>query len=146
MKRAIFVDLDGTLNDNNERWARFKSGEITKEQFHSMEEVLKDKPVHSIIRLVEDLGAWNTIILLTARQWVDYDVTNEWLNRNRIKVDQIVMEADGSPRSAAEFKVDQYNRLKEQYDLWLAIDDNLEVCRALRATGLTVLQPRECSY
>lgn len=137
---CVLVDIDGTIANNQHRWDRFNSGEITKDEVFSYEHAIQDAVVEPIHRLVKDLGMFNDIIVLTARhEGRDRQVTEDWLHKNRIEYDLLIMDPDNE-LSAAEFKVKEVEALKKDYDIYLALDDNPEVVAALRKAGVTTLQ------
>lgn len=131
------VDIDGTIADGRHRWIPYTEGKITKEE--CWDKAIHDDPINGVVRLMEDLAAWNEIVLLTARNESDRALTIDWLNKHRIKYDLLIMDAD-SGLTAVEFKVMMYNKLKEEYDVWLMIEDNPEIVKGLRAAGLMVLE------
>ena len=137
---AVLIDCDRTLMDGRDRWFRFDKGLITEEQLYSYEEAIKDLIVPGIERLILDLQPWNEIIILTARHKDrDEKVTLDWLNKHRIPYSLLVMD-ETNEKSAAEFKVEAYNKLKEKYDIWLVVDDDDKVVKAFREAGLQCLQ------
>lgn len=132
MKTVIF-DFDGTLADNKERWSRYDKGLITKDQFHSKEEVSKDKLIQNMFQLYLDLSAWNDVIILTARHESDREVTESWLKTYFISYKELIMDKNNDT-SASEFKRKAVEELREKgVDVWLVIDDNDEVISALKS-------------
>ncbi len=149
MKRAILCDLDNTIFSNTERFNKFSKlkGNGDLEAFHSMEEVLKDPPFLMMIRLLEDLSAWNQIIILSARHQMDYEVSKGQLDKHRVPYDRIILAPDGDETPAPQFKTKIYKELLEEgLDVWLALDDCLDNCKALREAGLETLHVRERGY
>jgi len=71
----IIIDLDGTICSEERTFSR----SLAKPKDHAVESV----------NALYDAG--NTIIIYSARTWVEYEMTVDWLKRNGIKYHQLFM-------------------------------------------------------
>jgi uncharacterized HAD superfamily protein len=71
----IIIDLDGTICSEEKTFSR------------SLAKPKKDA--------VETINAWydegHTIIIYTARTWMEFEMTTDWLNKNKVKYHQLFM-------------------------------------------------------
>jgi uncharacterized HAD superfamily protein len=75
MKQVIAVDLDGTLCAAVDNWT----------QYHTA------KPIQQVIDVVNKLyKEGNDIIIYTARPWNDYNLTEIWLKKHKVKYTRLV--------------------------------------------------------
>jgi len=71
----IIIDLDGTICTEERTYSR------------SMARPL-DKAVESVNKLYDE---GNTIIIYSARTWMEYEMTFDWLTKHAIKFHQLIM-------------------------------------------------------
>jgi hypothetical protein len=71
----IIIDLDGTICSEEKTFSR----SLAKPKTHAVE---------SVNALYE---AGHTIIIYSARTWVEYEMTVDWLQKNGIKFHQLFM-------------------------------------------------------
>lgn len=71
----IIIDLDGTICTEEKTFSRSLA-----------------KPIKGAIECINKLyDAGNTIIVYSARNWQEYEMTEHWLKLNGIKYNQLVM-------------------------------------------------------
>ncbi len=148
-KTVVIVDVDGTLSVNTDRFNKFSklkgNGDLVA--FHSKEEVLKDPPIHDVIKVVQDLAPWNTIVILSARHEKDRHVTEEYCRMWNIPYDMMILAPDGDETPAHQFKVKTCNDLVSQgFQIICCLDDCHLNIAALRESGFTAFHVRERGY
>lgn len=71
----IIVDLDGTLCTEEKQFSRSLA-----------------KPIKKAIEAVNNLySKGHIIVIYSARNWVEYEMTIFWLKKNRVKFHQLIM-------------------------------------------------------
>lgn len=133
---AVIFDLDGTLCDCEHRVHFMRERPKRREEFHSaclFDDVIE--PTNALIDMAEQKGI--KVILLSARPSRFKAQTEEWLSKNEIHYDQLILS--GYPElSDPEFKLKMYRELIEPfYEVLFAVDDRDSVVRMWRETGLT---------
>lgn len=71
----IIIDLDGTICTEEKTFSRSLAQP-------------KEGAVDSINKLFD---AGHTIIIYTARTWMEFEMTTDWLKKNKLKFHQLVM-------------------------------------------------------
>ena len=71
----LIIDLDGTI--------------CTEEKTFSRNLAKPNKDAKESIEKLKNMG--NTIIIYTARSWNEYEMTIDWLKKNIIPFDQLIM-------------------------------------------------------
>lgn len=139
----VFCDLDQTLCNNDERWAKYRqTGDLN--DLHSMGAVLKDEPISQVVNTIEALSEQeHEIVILTARHEFDREVTEAWLRNNYISYQNLIMAHDDDESPAKDFKlweIDNYFVRPLEKPGVLVLDDNPEIVEHLRKHGYTVFQ------
>lgn len=129
-KKAIIVDLDGTLAHMGSRgafeWLRV--GEDTV-----------DEHVRDLVWFYHRKG-W-TIIACSGRDAVCREQTEKWMVDNKIPFDYLFMRPVDDMRKDVYIKLEIYlNDIMEHFDVQVCLDDRLQVVRAWRGIGLKCLQ------
>lgn len=147
MKKAIIVDLDGTLCNNEKRQ-------------HFMERTPKDwKGFYDGIRN-DSVNEWCkniinhyyspqecSIILLSGRPDNYGAVTVGWLINNLIQYTYLFMRKEGDFREDYVVKQELYdNEIKDKFDVLFCVDDRKQVVDMWRRNGLTCLQCAEGNF
>ena len=138
-KRAIIVDLDGTLSNCEHRVHHVQKEPKDWVSFHSS--LVEDKLnnwCHTLINamLKDDV----TIILLTGRDEKYRDLTLGWLERHAITFEDLHMRPDEDRRSDHIVKKDIYhNSIKEDFDILFVLEDRKSVVQMWRDEGITCL-------
>ena len=133
-KRAIIVDLDGTLVHNPD-W------DGTLDGFY--QNITEGVPIYWCQDLVERYSKDTEIIFLTARSDAYRSITNcqlrTWFD---IKY-QLYMRDKDDLRADYEVKKDYIIELKKQYDILFCIDDNIGNCAMYRELDLVALHVQQ---
>ena len=131
MKKAVIVDIDGTLAKMNGRtpfeWDR----------------VGEDKVNEAVKTLVNALALCNfEIILFSGRDAVCMDQTKKWLMDNFIHYQHLFMRPEGNNEKDAIIKRKMYDEnIVGKFDVQFTIDDRDQVVEMWRKDlGLTCLQ------
>lgn len=132
MKKAIIVDIDGTLAEHNDRspYDTAKCGQ--------------DKPKCDVISLVQYISDNPTIeiILFTGRSDEFKEQTIKWLTKHAVPFHQIHMRKAGDFRKDAVVKKEMYQEhVDGMFDVWFVLDDRNQVVDMWRKDlGITCLQ------
>lgn len=144
----VIIDLDGTLCDHRHRVAAALLG--VWDEYH---DGISDDPVHEDVRAVIQ-SLWDSgydIIACTGRPEAYMGKTMEWLGRNEIPIDAVVMRPDKDFRPDHQLKPEALARylelegpseLADFGNILLVIDDREKVVEAWRNLGLNCWQPR----
>jgi len=126
---AVVFDVDGVLADASGR-QHLLSG-LRRDWDAFFEACGGDPLIPEVGRLLSVLDPTMAVILLTARPDRVRDTTVEWLDRNGLRYDLLVMRSGGDYLRAVEFKRRETRSLKAYgFDLRLALEDdprNLEM-------------------
>ena len=144
-KKAIIVDVDGTLADMRGVRGPFE-----------WDSVGRDRPHKDIINLVKDLqniskdytdGKGTTfskyaIIIITGRDGICERATREWLHNNGLEFfDEFFIRPAGSFEKDSIIKSRIYmDHIRPKYDVEFVLDDRDQVVDMWRSLGLRVLQ------
>ena len=145
-KRAIIVDLDGTLTNCEHR-------------VHHVQNDPKDWKSFSEKMIEDDLHQW-CHILITSMHKVKSDVifltgrgekyrphTEKWLNKHHINYDALYMRARGDYREDAVVKREIYlENISKEYEVLFVLEDRSSVVKMWRELGLTCLQCAEGNF
>jgi beta-phosphoglucomutase-like phosphatase (HAD superfamily) len=139
--KAVIWDLDGTLSNDRARahFVEVEQGRRRdwKSYFDAIDE---DPPIAASMEILQALRARGIrIIFLTGRPEYTRPKTERWLQANGLTdYDHLIMRPEGEFRPAGEFKVDELNRLCEQYEVVCAFEDRIDVAEHLRQAGVAV--------
>jgi len=126
---AVVFDIDGVLSDATGRQHLLRG---LRSDWDAFFEACGGDPLNlEVARLLELLDPSLAIVLLTARPARVRATTVEWLSRNGLRFDLLVMRAAGSYARAVDFKLEETRALKAYgFELRLALEDdprNLEM-------------------
>jgi FMN phosphatase YigB (HAD superfamily) len=140
MKKAIIVDLDGTLADIEHR--REYAKKSFKEEFYPR--IPQDNINLWCKLLIERFRKDHVIILVTGREELEEVKKNtlEWLNNHEIYFDEIYFRPlKDTTRSDSEIKKEIFeNHIENKHKILFVIDDRTQVVRMWRDKGLVCLQ------
>lgn len=139
--KAVVWDLDGTLSDDRARAHYVDVERGRKRDWHSYFDAIdEDPPIAASIELLHALRiAGVRIVFLTGRPEYTRPKTERWLKANGLDdFDRLLMRPNGERRHAGEFKVDEIQKLRQEYELVCAFEDRMDVAEHLRASGLPV--------
>lgn len=133
---AIIVDIDGTLAHMKGRspydWGRVGEDEV-------------DDTIKNIVYLYKINGA--KIILVSGRSAVCRTETIEWLERNKIKFDNLYMRGEDDNRKDWLVKQEIYDHyIKDNFNILFVLDDREQVVNMWRENGLKCLQVAEGNF
>ena len=128
MRKAVIVDIDGTLCELTDNPYIHTGNEIMKEDI--WREIYLDWCFWPIEQELPD------IIILTWRSRTEYeDMTRGWLDANGIIYDQLIMNMDWAPEKNHIFKKRALRILMQIYDIQIVYDDNpqiIPICKKLK--------------
>jgi hypothetical protein len=146
MKKAIIVDIDGTLADISHR---VKYLEQTPKDWKNFFQSMKEDKVNIWCKtLVQRFKATNISVLLVSGRPDNYfKETVDWLGMKGIYYDNIFMRKAVDYREDFIVKREIYDtEIKGKYDVLFCIDDRNQVVNMWRANGLTCLQCKEGDF
>jgi len=79
-----------------------------------------------------------TVIILTSRNKEWKQETENWLGRNQIRYDKLVMRSKGDRRSAPEFKEEKLKKISQKYNIVQVFDDHPGVVGVAEELGIPV--------
>lgn len=136
--RAIIFDIDGVLSDPSRRIKFAK--EKDWDSFNGL--AYADYPFKETCSICRSLAKDFEIIFLTGRPEKYISQTVKWLHENVFLLRQqrihLIMRPTGDFRKSSEFKLSEYLKLKEDYRIIAAFDDNEHVVEMYREQGLTI--------
>lgn len=139
-KKAIIVDLDGTLCDVNHRVEFVRKVPIDWDGFNSR--LSADKLNRWCFEIVDAMKSRGTEIYFITGRGEDYRaLTEDWLAGHHIVYNGLYMRAKNDFREDADIKEDLYREhLEKTHEILFVIDDRLSVVRRWRELGLVCLQ------
>lgn len=136
--RAIIFDIDGVLSDPKHRIEHALKKDW--DTFNGL--AFYDHPFKETCSICRSLAKDFEIIFLTGRPKKYISQTIKWLHENVFLLHQqrihLIMRPDGDLRKSSEFKLSELNKLKENYRIIAAFDDNEHVVEMYREQGLTI--------
>lgn len=145
--KAIIVDIDGTLANNEHRRHFVESDPKNWKAFN--EEMEQDTVHEWCAQLVFSVFLkmdWK-IIYVTGRHQEYSKITNAFLLDAGVPVTEVFMRADGDYRADHVVKLEIYKRdIEPKYDIQFCIDDRKQVVDMWRAQGLVCLQCAEGNF
>jgi len=140
-RNIILVDLDDTVSAS---WRREHLIADSWDAFHA--DLVNDEPIWDIVRLINCISdAGSTVIIgLTARPEKWRRITQDWLLKHGVNLDDLLMRPDEDYRPSAQVKVDLVAEMCGGADaikdkIALVIDDRDDVLKAFAALGVTTL-------
>jgi FMN phosphatase YigB (HAD superfamily) len=142
MKKAIIVDLDGTLSDSSwrERWIEGPKKDYDRFSLESQ----YDEPNPEALKIVQKAIDKDVVpIFLTGRSEKFRDLTKAWLTKQLPAMHEyeLIMRPNKDFRPAPTFKKDMYNKkLKDKYEIVVALDDDSDIILMWKSLGITTIQ------
>ena len=138
-KKAIIVDIDGTLADASHRLHFLASSPKRWDEFHRGSEL--DEVNTWCTEIIERFSPDHEIILLTGRGNEYREVTKNWLKEKAVTFNQLFMRANADRRSDFEVKKEIFlEKITEGHDVLFVIEDRMSVVAMWRELGLICLQ------
>ena len=132
------VDVDGVVADVRHRLHHIESRPKDWGAFFAAADA--DPPLAEGVARVRALRAGHDVVYLTGRPEHLRRVTLDWLERHGIAGTRLVMRRRGDYRPARVTKAEELRRLARDREVAVVLDDDPEVCDALRAAGWPVEQ------
>ena len=132
------VDVDGVVADVRHRLHHIETKPKDWPAFFAG--AGKDPPLAEGVARVQALLADHDVVYLTGRPEHLRRTTEQWLERHGIQGTRLVMRRRGDFRPARVTKADELTRLARDREVAIVLDDDPEVCDALRAAGWPVEQ------
>jgi len=130
LPKAIIVDIDGTLANNNKKRSPFEWDKVGLDECDSV--------IADIVKSMEFMGY--KIIIMSGRDSVCREQTKNWLADYRLWYHELLMRTEGDMRKDSIIKKELFDLVRDKYNIVLVIDDRPVVCRMWRDMGLKVLQ------
>ena len=161
MKKAVIFDIDGTL-------AKISKNEdgTPKRDYSDYDKVDLDEPINSMFEILkwyfsqtvlisgQDKPYLDKVIFITGRKelcrdktlnWIDAELKKSlyslYLNSPFPKSWELCMRPDNDHRKAVELKKEIYEtKIKGNYDVVMAFDDDPKVCKMYKEQGILTMQ------
>lgn len=149
MKYIVF-DIDGVLADCSHRLHYIQGENKDYDKFYSYDEVLKDKPILNLDRILFNIqyaneeGSDIDIKFITARNIKCITATTKWLERNfgiEVLKEDILMRPANDYRPAHEVKEDLIEKHIGFENILFAFDDDNQVNEMYKKHGVMCYKP-----
>jgi hypothetical protein len=131
------IDLDGVVADVRHRLTHLEGKPKDWDAFFAG---IPDDPVLAEGRAVVDrLAPDHEVVYLTGRPERTRAATEAWLRRHRLPQGRLMMRSDRDRRPARVTKPGLLRRLADGRQIAVVVDDDPDVCAALRRDGWPVL-------
>jgi hypothetical protein len=140
MRKAIIVDLDGTLCEVKHRLHLITGEKKEWDKFHA--ECVNDTVNQWCKGMVESYRSTDIkVIYMTGRPVKYQSETIDWIKKNvRDDGGILLMKPNGDFRKDFQFKEEMYlNHLRNEYEILLAADDREETIAMWRKHGIFTL-------
>lgn len=135
-RKAIMVDLEGTLTDDSNR-------PIVNdpESLHNWNEEIINDPVRmEIAELVAALSVGYDIIITSAKPVEYANLAVSWINNNiPFNLQRAMFRPKGNMNSSPDLKLEYYNTITEYQKVALVIDDREDVCAVFNKLGIPAI-------
>ena len=145
MKKAIIVDIDGTLANIDHR-RHFLTEYPKKHGWSKFNKCMQFDPVNEWCRalIISFRASGYAIILVSGRSNEFETKTMDWLKINDIQYDVLLMRMFNDYRSDDVIKEEIYTvHIKNNYEVCFCVDDRDRTVKKWRELGLVCLQ---CNY
>ena len=132
------VDIDGVVADVRHRLHHVESKPKDWNAFFGAAD--RDPPLADGVARVRQLREDHDVVYLTGRPEYLRRTTEAWLERHGIAGNDLLMRRRGDFRPARVTKAEELRRLARGRTVAIVLDDDAEVCAALRADGWPVEQ------
>ena len=131
---CIIVDIDGTICHMSDRGIY---------EWDKVGTDIKDEVIADIISRYGEAY----IILVSGRNDRCRDITERWLEENKIQYNDLFMRKDGDMRKDVVVKKEIYEaEIKDKYNVLFVLDDRNQTVRGWRDLGLKTLQVADGSF
>jgi predicted kinase len=127
---CVIIDIDGTLSNSYQR------------RIFDFKECINDKviePVRYILDIIRKANTNKCIVLMSGREEICREETEDWLNMHDIKYDYLYMRKAKDYRDDTSVKTELFNEyIKGKYYVSFVIDDRPSVVKTWIDMGLFV--------
>lgn len=137
--KVVIFDVDGTLADNSHRqhWVRNKPRNW-KAYNATMAD---DKPIQNIINMTHIMRYFYKVIVVTARNADNAEVTKDWLQRHNVFYEAIYFREENDYRDDTIVKSEILDQIiADGHEPVMVFDDRNKVVDMWRERGITCLQ------
>jgi hypothetical protein len=131
------IDLDGVVADVRHRLSHLQTRPKDWDAFFGA--IPSDPVLPEGLAVVERLAPDHELVYLTGRPERTRPSTQAWLEANRLPHGRLIMRSERDRRPARVTKPGLLRKLAESRRVAVVIDDDPEVCDALRRDGWPVL-------
>lgn len=148
-KPAIVLAIDGTVSDNSNRIHYLKGEFPDWVRYHA--EFLKDKPIQATKTLINALIWYRhmkvpdlEIVLNTDRPSYMRNLTEEWMQEHVGIHNCKIYTRNHNSAKMSPLETKEYNlkRIKREFNVLMAFDNDPEAADMYAANGVTCLQPK----
>lgn len=144
MKCVIF-DIDGTLANCDHRIHHISSKNKNWILFYN--ECSDDILIEQVSYLIDKFKIDFKIILLTGRPESNLELTLDWLSKNNIYFDELIMRKNNEFKKSAEYKKENILTLiNEGYEIFCAFEDRLDCVEMYKSIGIFVFNVANQEY
>ena len=148
----LLVDIDGTIADCSERAKKYLNQNPPDwDAFY--ESCTDDKPIESIIELVENLSTYYDIVFCSGRRESIRKKTEEWMERHLVHVTyqplHMLFRKDGDKRNDTIVKPELLNALLKEhpeYNICYILEDRNSMVAKWRELGYICLQVADGNF
>lgn len=134
---AVIFDVDGTLAHMQDKRGVF---EWNKVHLDTVDERLRETVI------AHKIGDYK-IIIVTGRDGVSKDGTEQWLKDNKIPFDYLFTKPENDFRKDVVTKTEIYNNhIKDKFNVLCVYDDRTVMCKKWRELGLKCFQVMEGDF
>ena len=134
--KAIICDIDGTLAIMGKR---------SPYDWKSVGIDTVKEDIANIVRTYHSLK--NLVVIFSGREDSCREITEEWLEKNNIPYNLLLMRKAGDHRKDSIVKEEMYRTwIENDYDVMFVLDDRNQVVKMWREIGLTCLQVAEGDF
>lgn len=127
----VIVDIDGTVADLTHRLHYLEEKPKNYDAFY--DEVDKDLPINQVIDIVRDLSEKYFIVITSGRTNKTCDKTINWLSRNGVPYDALLMKQWYFIQTDIEAKTSIYNKCLKGKNIIMSIDDRPSIVALWRS-------------
>lgn len=130
-ENAYVFDIDGTIAHN-----------VTGRSFYDLERVIEDKADDYVCNVLDTLhNVGYKIVICSGREDASREVTEKWLNKNKIHYDELFMRKSHDHREDSIIKEEIFdNFINPHYNVLGWFDDRISVSRKVSSLGLPLFR------
>jgi FMN phosphatase YigB (HAD superfamily) len=138
-QQAAIFDVDGTLADVT-GVRHYVLNDPRRKNFDAFHAAASFVPAHAhVVELAQQQrAARRAIVVVTARSERWRYRTATWLQKHEVPHDHLLMRRNGDQRKDVEVKREILAKIREHYDVVLAVDDNPSVIALWESEGISV--------